>query len=212
MSFYFRITAIEQRQGVRPRGMPRGIWLPPAGKDSVPTSSQLFCFDGRAVYDVTYAVNPPAGSQVFNTCSIYHDFSTFWAVDYDVTLLAVNEGDNRDWTPIGFDYGDGTINWVGIGGEHRRLGPQRNQPWARTLLPENHHPRRWSTDGRYGGLCGELPLIIALIAFSMEPEYLVHALTNCMREGSWGGHEYPHGRKYTRLRCFHEFAHRFIRD
>lgn len=194
VSFYFRITNIAPRPGSRPRGMPRGVWLPPEGGNSIATSSQLFYFDGRTVYDVTYSVNPPAGSQEFGVCSMYHDFSTFWAVDYDATQHLVNQADNRDWTAVGFDHSTPTINWVGIGGGQRRLGVQRNQSWVHALFPENHQPRRYSTDERYGGLCGELPVIIALIAFSMDPEYLAHVLTHCMREGTWEGHSYPHGR------------------
>lgn len=194
VSFYFRITNIQGREGVPPRVCNSGLWRPPAGTDSVAISSQLFYFDGATVHDVTYSVNPPAGSQVFRACSMYHDQGRFWAVNYDATQYPVDQGNRQDWYQLGFDHSDHT-SWVGIGGEQRRLGYQSpNQPWLRVLFPDNHQPERYTNDRRYGGLGGHLPLIIALIAFSISPAYLYHALSSCMRAGPWGSHQYPHGR------------------
>ncbi|OJD33050.1 uncharacterized protein BKCO1_3400066 [Diplodia corticola] len=194
VSFYVRVVGIEPRRDARPREPVRGVWLPPVGRHSVMVSSQLFCFNGAAVYDMTNSQHPPQGSQVFSTCSVYHYSSTFWALNYDVTQHAVDQGEHSDWNHIGFDYGDGRMNWVGIGGQHRRLDRQCDQPWVHSLFPENHQPYEFSVDRRYGGLSGELPVIIAFIAFSIRPEWLIHALSSCMRRGQWSGHEQRHGR------------------
>ncbi|KAB2578082.1 hypothetical protein DBV05_g3137 [Lasiodiplodia theobromae] len=193
VSFYFHIVDMAPAPNTRPREE-HGVWLPPVGNASRIVSHHLFCFNGMAVYDLGNVAEAPEGSEVYSTRSLYHYSSTFWALNYDATVNSVNYGHFADWNHVGFDHGDRTINWVGFAGEQRRLGLQREQPWVHTLLPENHQPYEFSMDGRYGGLSGELSVLIALIAFSIRPEWLFHGLNNCMRQGQWGGHQHRHGR------------------
>jgi hypothetical protein len=64
-------------------------------------------------------------------------------------------------------------SYITNAGEHNRLRTQRsNQTWPKMLLPKHYHapePSRTSDEyHQYGGLTGELPLFLALIAFSVD--------------------------------------------
>lgn len=65
------------------------------------------------------------------------------------------------------------------------------------LLPDIYHGAAYPHTG-YGGLTGELPIFLALLAFSMAPGHLANDLPNMMSGGSWRAHRQSHGREsYT---------------
>jgi hypothetical protein len=61
------------------------------------------------------------------------------------------------------------------------------------LLPDIYHGPAYSAPG-YGGLTGDLPIFLALMAFSMKPDRLPTQLPKLMRNGDWVTHERSHGR------------------
>jgi hypothetical protein len=67
--------------------------------------------------------------------------------------------------------------------------------WPAMLLPDIYHGPAYPNEG-YGGLTGDLPIFLALIAFSMQPEELAAELPKMMHNGKWQTHSLPHGRMY----------------
>ncbi|KAF2140205.1 uncharacterized protein K452DRAFT_309982 [Aplosporella prunicola CBS 121167] len=202
-SFYFRVISIQETPESVPRSLGQGIWFPPAHTgSSQATLPQWFYYDGTAV--IAAATIPP-GLYEYGTYSVYYDDSKFWAVPYNVLQIPVATGENYDWNRVMFSHGevDGTASRVTLGGEHWQLGPQhhQHQQWIRMLFPENHHPDPSMNPpnySSYGGLSGDLPLVLALIAFSIEPQYIYHAFQHCLTNHSWQAHQYRHGRRNKR--------------
>jgi hypothetical protein len=58
------------------------------------------------------------------------------------------------------------------------------------LLPDIYHTTVRTGDTRYGGIIGELPIFLALIAFSTSREYLPNVLPRVFNGGSWIVHPY----------------------
>lgn len=75
-----------------------------------------------------------------------------------------------------------------------------DQAWAKILLPDIYHGGR-TADTRYGGLKGDLPIILGLVAFSIQQDQLVQWLPYMMVNSVWQArdlersHGILHGRK-----------------
>jgi hypothetical protein len=81
-------------------------------------------------------------------------------------------------------------------GEHGTLRMQNSRSrWPSMLLPDIYFGADYAAPG-YGGLTGELAIFLALIAFSMKPEYLVEELPTIMKDGEWQTHPRSHGRMF----------------
>jgi len=89
--------------------------------------------------------------------------------------------------------------------EGRAIRLQTQRPdqawWARRLLPEAYWApnKAWTHVQEKGGLVGELPLLMALVAFSVPALYLETVFTECFGDGSWDFgfvRDVPHGRKF----------------
>ena len=97
-----------------------------------------------------------------------------------------------DWAPLAFHWWpeSSRSSFARFRGEQPRLHVRRpDQAWVDQLIPAGHVPERVLQAGRRGGgLSAELPILIALIAFSVHPNHVQQAFTTCMR------HRYcPHG-------------------
>lgn len=154
----------------------------------------------------------------YETYSMYHARGFFWTVDYDATRTKVGDGkhaedsdteditdsdtsddDNEehdDWSELSYDRAEveglQSLSYVGRHGRKGRLLAQRrDQTWAHHLLPDGYQSRIITSDRRAGGLAGELPLLIALVAMSlpttawttMIPQTLA---TAARKAGVWG--------------------------
>lgn len=87
-------------------------------------------------------------------------------------------------------------------GSQIRLQTQRPDQawWARRLLPEAYWApnRSWTHVQNRGGLVGELPLLLALVAFSVPSVSLEAVFTDCFEDGQWDFscmRDMPHGRE-----------------
>ena len=95
-----------------------------------------------------------------------------------------------DWKIMHFDWpADNTYtSSVTARGEHPNLRLQgRDQPWVEQLIPERYFaaPNYRVLAARphnFGGMTGELPIMIALIAFSVRSNQVHAALTHCIRQ------------------------------
>lgn len=142
----------------------------------------------------------------YKTYSMYHARGVLMAVDCDATLRMVGDGkheadddDNEslsesdddgpydDWTELTFGSanvgGQPSLSYVGCRGRERRMAAQRRgQDWVHHLVPDRYQSRISATDNRPGGLVGELPLLIGLVAMSlpttMWPTLLPRTIAN----------------------------------
>lgn len=94
----------------------------------------------------------------------------------------------RNWRELSF-------NWLGTGRNYSssatfeapgvRLDYQRvNEPWVRELIPPRYYAptaRRISTAPPWCGLTGELPILIALIAFSVRQDQVDRVLRHSIQ-------------------------------
>jgi hypothetical protein len=81
------------------------------------------------------------------------------------------------------------------GGNEQRLNAQRpDQHWVAEILPTRHHadPTRHTSDVRYGGLYGDLGIILGLLALSLRHDHVDYAVRNCITDlhasGGWRQH------------------------
>jgi hypothetical protein len=202
-----------------------GTWYPPKslGKNQLiggGVSGLYWYCDGRSIYQVAYL---PDNCPHFKTFSVYHHKGIFWASKCDATAVQVGDGDDdtadqdsedapegedEGWHLLSFDYEDeddvqqSYSSHVTNAGEHDRLRTQRpNQTWPKMLLPMHYHApessRTKDEHHQYGGLTGELPLLLALIAFSVDPNYVHQVLQACFQNERWMTHGVDHVRKYS---------------
>lgn len=100
---------------------------------------------------------------------------------------ATNPTDGQAYRPLGFEHhdDDSYSSYLTNVMVQPTLRCQRDdQIWTRMLLPNTYHGTS-TTVPQYGGLKGELPIFLALIAFSMPPALLQTYLPAMMHNGVW---------------------------
>jgi hypothetical protein len=86
-----------------------------------------------------------------------------------------------------------------IGAQWHRLNTQRpDQGWVNELLTDRYHAEhhRRTHDPLYGGLNGDITILIGLVAFSVPDEKIEWALKHCIqhvdgKDGGWKTHGLP---------------------
>jgi hypothetical protein len=194
-----------------------GQWQPPRGKgrNAIAGVGPSFFCDGTRIQPVTQI--PTANVTAFQTYSIYYNQGGFWILNYDATAHQVGDGldndslsndgrrtsDTRDdtnwssWRMLSFEHPEGTtISNVCYGGDKTRLRSQsQSQRWVYVMFPTTYHSV--NTTGQ-GGLNGELPIILGLLAFSIDHRQIAWMFQNCFQNGSWTRnlHSGNHGSKF----------------
>lgn len=162
----------------------------------------------NANYTITLPCLPP-NAKVHKTYSIYWERAIIWTVDYDATLEQleppprvmnmsgfqiqsaassdVGESDEDyeyrdDWAPLKFDHREhDLLSYAGRRQPHSRLRVRRsNQDWPQKLLPDTCSAQETSDDLSHGGLIGELPLLIGLMALAIPKGQLAPGLCQSM--------------------------------
>ncbi|KAK4970498.1 hypothetical protein LTR28_014125, partial [Elasticomyces elasticus] len=122
------------------------------------------------------------------------------AEEYDEdTAEDGDELEGEDWSRMNFYYPTRNLEprdaaYATFAGEDSRMRFQHREQlaWINRLLPDRYHAEHThiSTTGTraFGGLIGELPMIIALIAFSVRSHRVVDALQYCMVRPRWRSH------------------------
>ncbi|KAH7079641.1 hypothetical protein FB567DRAFT_595629 [Paraphoma chrysanthemicola] len=139
---------------------------------------------------------PPTGSRPYKT------FSTIFCGGNGLRVLygdAITPAAHEVWHHLRFEW-DETRYTSAI----TNTGPQATLRvhnsglrWPYMLLPDIYHGPAYPYAG-YGGLTGDLPIFLALIALSMRPEVLSTELPKMMRDGQWRTHQNPTGRSDKR--------------
>ena len=157
-------------------------------------SGKLWFCDTQQIYEVTNTISAQT--------TPYKQFSVFFGGGYGFWVLrgdATNPPDDEDWFPLRFDHSDQDFSsYLTNAGQNPTLCVQRHdQVWPKMLLPDIYHaqsPPIAQTSG-YGGLTGELPIFLALLAISMPREYLPSVLPTLFTGGAWTTHPYQYPRK-----------------
>lgn len=180
-----------------------GLWIPPkAHRSNTGYEPLLFFHDGHATSTVTQL---PLSVYTYSTWSIYHHSGVIWTLDYDATTTAVHDGRDTpypqstsvsqpheqvahlrdDWASLSFNHLDNLVSFAG-----RKLSQQTlrirgpNQHWALQILPDRYAASEHTQSDALGGLIGELPLLIGLMALSIPEAHLRIALPQLM-EHPW---------------------------
>jgi hypothetical protein len=129
----------------------------------------------------------------------YKTFSTIYSDGHGFHVLrgdATNPPQSETWQDLSFDWDETTLSSaLTNAGANRSLRLHNpNARWPRMLLPDIYHGPEYP-ESHYGGLRGDLPIFLALIALSMRPELLSTQLPKMMVNGEWVEHERSHGRK-----------------
>ncbi|KAK4544190.1 hypothetical protein LTR36_004400 [Oleoguttula mirabilis] len=89
--------------------------------------------------------------------------------------------DNPDWKTLMFGSMANYALYAGQRLEHQRLPWARpDQLWATQLLPDTYRAQLQTANARYGGMNGELPLLLGIVALSMPAQALTMCLPNCI--------------------------------
>lgn len=134
----------------------------------------------------------PANALPYKTFStVYGDGHGFWILRGDAT----DPPEDETWHHLRFDWDEETLSSsltnTGTEAVMRCHNPEKR--WPGMLLPDIYHGPAYPYEG-YGGLTGDLPIFLALIALSMNPNRLPIELPRMMQNGEWGTHGRSHGR------------------
>jgi hypothetical protein len=140
----------------------------------------------------------PPQALLYRKFSVYFEGGFgFWVLRGDATALPTDE----PWQPLRFDHHEQDYSsFMTNAGTHNQLRIQRpDQLWPRMLLPDIYHAPVRTEAPNYGGLTGELPIFLALLALSIQREYLYSILPGLFTSGSWSVHGYQFPRKISTL-------------
>lgn len=124
-----------------------------------------------------------------------------WRTSHKISPLtsyldATQPSSNEHWRALTFnhDENDYSSSVCHVGSHPTMRCHKPSTSWPEMLLPSIYHGPDTSHDG-YGGLIGELPIFLALITFSMQPQELPNVLPQIFRNGQWATHSLKHRRK-----------------
>ncbi|KAF1918776.1 hypothetical protein BDU57DRAFT_120274 [Ampelomyces quisqualis] len=195
--FYFRIDEFTENHNANPEHDINGKWVPSTKpganvrKNDRGATGHWWICDGTKIRSLP-GWTPPHGSVPYKTCStIYSGGHGFHIMDGDAT----SPSDSAAWHHLWFEWDERKYSSaLTYAGEQRTLRIQNSEArWPSMLLPDIYHGPHYPTPN-YGGLTGDLPIFLALIAFSMKPERLSNELPKMMRQGEWGTHSRSNGR------------------
>ena len=93
---------------------------------------------------------------------------------------------------------DRLYSLVDLQGDEQQLAAPVPQEWINKLIPCIYkYDERSPPTPEFAGLIGDLPLLLALAAFSAPPEQLNSVLTQNIQPGVWLPHTHRHGCKIS---------------
>ncbi|OQO14102.1 hypothetical protein B0A48_00978 [Cryoendolithus antarcticus] len=147
----------------------------------------------------------------YGTCSMYVANGSIWVVNCDATQKAIHDGEDndtpdrgrthhheystRDWSHVQFNTVSTqidptrTMSCVTYDGEQEKLIYQHyDQEWAKKLFPDRYSrmgDRAVERGPRLGGLVGELPILLGLVALSVDPRGMQERIPNIVQGPPW---------------------------
>lgn len=118
----------------------------------------------------------------------YNTFSVFFVAGRGFQVLrgdATLPTPEERWRCLRFQHKDGHSIVTNAGDQEAMRFHQEGAQWPAMLLPDIYHGRGTRSQSR-GGLTGELPIFLALIALSMPASYLPAWLPDMFRTDTSG--------------------------
>jgi hypothetical protein len=178
------------------------------------STNRFFYFNGDRTTEIEHL---PQGAEAYRTISMYYSLGQFYMVPYDCTLYPVGTGhangddtseeedaegeeeddepeiNSVDWSLLRFHWNPhGFLSEAWFNAAYPQLNTQRSdQQWVNMLLPSPYRAEfsRRTEDPLYGGLNGDLAIMIALLAFSAYDGAVTDAFEYTVRavHGTNGG-------------------------
>ena len=205
-SFYVVIEPLEPNyQAQPPQHGKQGYWSPPDIKSGyIKKPRSIFHWMGGVMVPLTggSAVNPRLGP-IWSAATIFTqnpDTPHLLVVPFDASKRHVYQYPGG-WRPLSFRHFSvggtpHTYSAVTANGDCQHIAAPGSAHWMPQLLPRVYDDQSRSNK-KQAGLIGDLPLLIALAAFSAPPTYLSAVLATSLRPGRWlpHQHQYPLGRE-----------------
>ncbi|KAF9691188.1 hypothetical protein EKO04_010820 [Ascochyta lentis] len=195
-SFLFRIDEVREDPEANPNVDNNGHWIPSYEPgDNIVVNEGVsgiwwYC-NGNQIYRVDYD-NLPQGRIHYKTYSVFFSGGSGFKILHG---NALNPRPGVAYHPLGFVHhaGDGYSSSLTNVLQGTTLRCHRaDQIWVSKLLPNTYHGPLATTPDQ-GGLKGELPIFLALLALSMPVASLQTYLPHMFRNGMWQMHNLPHG-------------------
>lgn len=195
-SFIFQINEVRESLDANPYVDIYGHWTPsynPRDNAIVDegVSGVWWACDGTRIYAVgeNYL---PRGIRHYSTYSVFFSGGSGFRVLHG---NAMNPRAGDAYRSLGFQHNEGDAFSSSLTNvlQGTTLSCHRaDQAWVSMLLPNTYHGPRTTGQG-YGGLKGELPIFLALVALSMPATSLHTQLPRMFQNGEWQVHNIGHG-------------------
>lgn len=132
----------------------------------------------------------------------YKTYSMFYCDGKAFLVLRGNAAatpNDEGWLPLCFEHdkSDYTSYLTNARFEPALHCRRTDQQWVKMLLPDVYHGR-WEVPSPHGGLKGELPIFLALMAFAIPIDRLQRDLPAMFHSGTWQQYHMTHGSMYSR--------------
>ena len=133
----------------------------------------------------------------FRTATVFTSQQRFLSVNFDARQEDVKDSDMGKWVPLDFHYtrdhqSNRFYSFLDCPGEHTKMAASGTSHWIRQLFPQGYHralPAAPSaTTIVNAGLTGQLPLILAVAAYSCPPQSVDFVLQHCIEPRRWKQH------------------------
>ncbi|TKA71289.1 hypothetical protein B0A55_07590 [Friedmanniomyces simplex] len=162
--YYFTLAVMAPHPRAIPRVAPDDRWKPPKIRgNNRKGPATMYHHNGQITAPVDAL---PGSSQIYKQYSIYHDHAYIWAVPFDASL--------HKELPQSRSY-------AGLHLESQHLHIRRStQTWPDQILPDPYRATRLTHSESHGGLNGELPLLIGLMALALPSTFVLTGLPSCI--------------------------------
>ncbi|KAK4565870.1 hypothetical protein LTR86_003719 [Recurvomyces mirabilis] len=204
-SFYFTLQALRMHPQATPIYAAQRRWWPPKRLgENVASPHALFYYDGENTERSDADMN---NLEPYKEFSLYHDHGVFWLYPGDASAEQVGDGrdghgrlpptsadansdvdteeDNPDWAMLNFELLPSRSSYASTNTRQRRLPlRRRHQLWPDQLLPDPHQVEAeaasYTSNPEHGGLNGELPVLLGLMAMALPQQHMFAMLPSCI--------------------------------
>jgi hypothetical protein len=197
--FFFRIEEVREHENTTPLATNGGHWIP----THVPGGNVRTTGGASHIHWYCNGVGIEVAGSLPEDAQPYKQFSVFFSGGHGFQVLygdATSPPPGSAWHPLGFEHhnDDNYSSSLTNAGQQTTLRCHRiNELWTRMLLPDIYHGPAGAVQGQ-GGLRGELPIFLALIAFAMPVNSLVSFLPRMLERGTWQAYHMMNGRDHMR--------------
>jgi hypothetical protein len=200
-SYLFQIHEIYEDMGNSPPQTDNhGIWEPTIGPHAchdftpgVGASGKTWLCDGLQIHQVQQL---PRNAQLYKTFSVYYACGAgFWVLRGDARCPPGNEFFQK----LQFNYYHHPLesSYLTNAGEHNMLCVQPQDGSANLILPDIYHTPTTASHAQYGAVVGELPIFLALMAFTTSRDFVPLILPHIFAQGRWNtSHQWQQTSKF----------------